>query len=280
MTDSEYLFDNEALETGDRFGALASLFDHVTFGHLDGIGVTEGWRCLEIGAGGGSVASWLATRVGLSGHVLTTDLDVRWLEARPHAPNVELRRHDVGVDPLPEESFDLVHERLVLLHVPERVAALGRLVSALRPGGWLLAEDFDSEIASDAFLEPLSDEEALGNTIMVGVRSLLAQHGADTAVGHKLPRLLREAGLEQVRADAYQAIEAGDAVRRLRRANITQVADQLVEQAIVSRADVERYLTALDEGTVSPRSPLLVSAWGRRPLMGHHGRPMEDEAPT
>ena len=66
----------------------------------------------------------------------------------------------------PNSSFDLVHERLVLVHVPERVAALGRLVSALRPGGWLLAEDFDSEIAPDPFLAPLSDEEELGNTMM------------------------------------------------------------------------------------------------------------------
>ena len=273
MTDSEYLFDNEALEAEDRFAALAALFDHVTFAHLDALGVAVGWRCLEVGAGGGSVASWLAQRVGTSGHVLATDLDVRWLGARLHAPNIDVRRHNVVADPLPDGSFDLVHERLVLLHIPERVAALGRLVSALRPGGWLLAEDFDTEIASDDFLEPRSEEEELGNTIMRGVRSLLAQRGADTAFGHKLPRLLHEAGLEEVHADAYQAIEAGDAVRRLRRANLTQVADELVDQAMVSRADVERYLTALDGRSLSPRSSLLVSAWGRRPLVGHDGVP-------
>jgi ubiquinone/menaquinone biosynthesis C-methylase UbiE len=267
LSDSEYLFDNEATEAGDRFGALASLFDPVTFRHLEDLGVSDGWRCLEVGAGGGSVASWLATRVGESGQVVATDLDVRWLEQRLRAPNIEVRRHSVVDDPLPDSTFDLVHERLVLVHVRERVTALDRLVSALRPGGWLLAEDFDSDIAPDAVVDPQSEGEELANLMMRGVRSLLAQRGADTALGHKLPRLLRQAGLEEVRADAYQAIEAGDAIRQLQRANIAQVAVPLVEQALVSRGELERYLTLLDERRVSPSSPLLVSACGRRPRM-------------
>ena len=127
MSDSGYLFDNAALEAEARFGALASLFDPVTFRHLDSLGVREGWSCLEIGAGGGSVASWLATRVGESGNVLATDLDTQWLERRLLPPNVEVRRHSIGADPLPEAHFDLVHERLVLLHLRERIAALRRV---------------------------------------------------------------------------------------------------------------------------------------------------------
>jgi ubiquinone/menaquinone biosynthesis C-methylase UbiE len=266
VSSSEYLFDNEALEAGDRFGALAALFDPVTFAHLERLGTTAGWRCLEVGAGGGSIASWLGNRAGASGHVLATDLDVRWLESRMRATNVEVRAHNVVDDVLPEKAFDLVHERLVLIHIPERVAALGRLVSTLRPGGWLLAEDFDAEIGSDAYVGALSDEEALGNRIVLGVRALLAQRGADTALGHKLPQMLRDAGLEEVGAEANQVIERGDAIRRLQRANIAQVSTQLLDQGVVTREELDRYLALLDDGTVNPRSPLLVSAWGRRPL--------------
>ncbi len=265
MSDSGYLFDNAALEAEARFGALASLFDPVTFRHLDGLGVREGWSCLEVGAGGGSVASWLATRVGESGSVLATDLDTRWLERRLRAPNVEVRKHSVGADPLPEAHFDLVHERLVLLHVRERVAALRSMAASLRPGGWLLVEDFDSDIAPETFPSPRSADEQLGNTMMRSVRALLTQRGADTALGHKLPRLLRSAGLEQIGADAYQAIEAGDSIRQLQQANIAQLADALVEQSLVSRAELERYQELLESQTVRPSSPLLVSAWGRRP---------------
>lgn len=265
MSDSGYLFNNAALEAEARFGTLACLFDPVTFRHLDSLGAREGWSCLEVGAGGGSVASWLATRVGESGSVLATDLDTRWLERRLRAPNVEVCRHRVGVDPLPEAHFDLVHERLVLVHIRERVAALRSMVASLRPGGWLLVEDFDSDIAPETFPSPSSADEELGNTMMRSVHALLTQRGADTALGHKLPGLLRSAGLDQISADAYQAIEAGDAIRQLQQANIVQVADALVEESLVSRAELERYLELLASRKVRPSSPLLVSAWGRRP---------------
>lgn len=266
MNDSQYLFENKATEAADRFDALGSLFDPVTIRHLERLGVTDGWHCLDVGAGGGSIARWLAARVGSTGRVLATDLDVRLLERGLRGHHVEVRRHDIVHDDLPEESFDLVHERLVLIHVRERVAALARMVSALRPGGWLLTEDFDAAIGSDLFVDQASEGEALGNRIMRAVRSLLAQRGADTALGHKLPQLLRDAGLEGVRADAYQAIAGDNAIQQLQQANIRQVADQLVAQELVTRDELERYLSLLEEGQVRPRSPLLVSAGGRRPL--------------
>ncbi len=184
---SDYLFENQSPAAGDRFAALASLFDPVTIRHLEGLGVTEGWRCLDVGAGGGSIAGWLAERVGATGRVVATDLDVRWLTQQLRVRNVEVRPHDIIKDTLPERTFDLVHERLVLIHLPERVTALDHMVAALRPGGWLLAEDFDSVIGSDAFVDPRSDDEELGNRILRSVRTLLAQRGADTALGHKLP---------------------------------------------------------------------------------------------
>lgn len=264
-TDPGYLFDNEAPEAGERFDALASGFDPITVLQLERLGVAEGWRCLEVGAGGGSVARWMADHVGASGSVLATDLDVRWLEQRLRAPNVEVRHHDIVRDPLPERTFDLVHERLVLVHVPERVAALRRLVSALRPGGWLLAEDFDSEVISSAFVDPDGDDAELGARIVAGIQRLLIQRGADPAFGHQLPRLLREAGLEEVGADGYQVMAGGDAIRALLRANITQVEGQLVDHQLVTRDELEHYLMRIDEGAINPRSPLLVSAWGRRP---------------
>jgi SAM-dependent methyltransferase len=198
--------------------------------------------------------------------VLATDIDVRWLEQRLQAPNVEVRRHDVVEDALPDSCFDIAHERLVLVHLRERATALRNLVTSLRPGGWLLLEDFDSDIAPDAFPAADSAEAELGNKMARSIRALLTRRGADTALGHKLPRLLRDAGLEQIGADAYQAIEAGDAIRQLQRANIRQVDAALLEQGLMSRPEVERYLALLDSQTISPSSPLLVSAWGRRPL--------------
>ena len=97
-------------------------------------------------------------------------------------------------------------------------------------------------------------------------RVLLTQRGADPALGHKLPQLMRDVGLEVVGADAYQAVVHGDVIRRLVQANVAQVADQLVDQCGIGRADIDRLLALLANGELDPSSPLLVSAWARRPL--------------
>src|SRR2546429_2803316 len=113
-----YLLDNAGREAPARFGALSAMFDTGTIRHLEERGVARGWQCWEVGGGGGSIATWLARRVGLAGRVLATDIDPRFLETLK-VPNLEVRRHDIVSDPLPEETFDLIHARLVLVHLPQ-----------------------------------------------------------------------------------------------------------------------------------------------------------------
>src|SRR6187455_62394 len=92
-----YILDNAGKETERRFPALASTFDPGTIRHLENLGVTTGWRCLEVGGGGGSIAKWLASRIAPSGRVLVTDLDPRYLEFAA-SPNVDVARHDIVSD--------------------------------------------------------------------------------------------------------------------------------------------------------------------------------------
>ena len=75
MGEPEYLLTNAREETVVRFDALEETFDELTTRHLGRIGVEPGWRCLELGAGGGSIAVWLATQVGPAGRVVATDID-------------------------------------------------------------------------------------------------------------------------------------------------------------------------------------------------------------
>lgn len=124
-----------------RLAAAEEMFDPATFRHLDTIGIAAGMRCLEIGGGAGSVGRFMTGRVGPTGRVLITDLDTRHIEGC-EGPNAEVRVHDICADPL-EEGFDVIHARLVLEHLPARFAVLDKLVTALRPGGWLLIEDLD-----------------------------------------------------------------------------------------------------------------------------------------
>src|SRR4051812_45567785 len=118
---SKYIFDNAAEQpTSQRFANLESIYDPRTIAFLEATGIDAGWRCLEVGGGGGSVAAWLADRVGPSGDVLVTDIDPRFLQglAASGRPNLEVRQHDITSDRLPPDAFDLIHARLVLLHLP------------------------------------------------------------------------------------------------------------------------------------------------------------------
>jgi len=261
MTGGGYLLDNRAVQAGQRFGALAALFNPVTFRHMEALGVGEGWRCWEVGAGGPSVPRWLAERVGPSGHVLATDLDVSWIGDGPGA-GVEVRRHDVVEDDPPAGGFDLVHARLVLVHVPARDEALRRMVSSLRPGGWLLIEDFDMELQPLASIEAYRPEQHLANKLRVGFRALLRERGADPTFGRKLPRVLGEQGLVGVSADGYLPVDL-PAMGVLDAANITQVREGLVAGGHVTDEEIERHLAACDGG-LGLASPILISAWGRR----------------
>src|SRR5262245_37241843 len=102
-----------------RFAALSAMFDPATKQHLLNRGLTAGWHSLEVGGGGGSIASWLSTQVGPTGRVLVTDVDTRFLDGLS-AVNLKVLRHDVTRDALAERAFDLVHTRMVLIHLPER----------------------------------------------------------------------------------------------------------------------------------------------------------------
>jgi SAM-dependent methyltransferase len=125
-----------------RLALLEHHADPTTAQRLQATGLGTGWRCLEVGAGRGSIARWLANQVGPSGEVLALDLDTNLL-AGLDQPNIEVVCSDVLDVELPEASFDLIHTRLVLMHIPERRRAIERMVSLLAPGGWLVVEELD-----------------------------------------------------------------------------------------------------------------------------------------
>ena len=260
---NRYLLDNRRPEAGERFVALAELFDPWTFQHLDGVGLGEGWRCWEVGAGGVSVPRGLAERVGAGGRVLATDIDVSWIEHAADGP-LEVRRHDIINDPPPAETFDLVHARLVLVHLADRAAALRVMIDALRPGGWLVLEDGDPALQPLACPDERGPAEELANRLRTQIRTLMAQRGADLAYGRTLPRLLRESDLIDVRAEAYFPV-AARACATLEAATVHHVRDQLLAAELATPEEIETHLTNLTHGDLDLMLAPMVTAWGRKP---------------
>ena len=263
MDEQRYLLDNQVAAAGERFAALAELFDPSTHRHLDQVGLTEGWRCWEVGAGGSALTTWLSARVGAIGKVVATDIDVAWAQ-EAQAPNVEVRRHDVAAEPPPSQGFDLVHARLVLVHVPQRDVALRSMVAALRPGGWLVVEDADPAMQPLSCPEARNDAERLANKLRTGFRALMAERGVDLAYGRTLPRLLREAGLDGVRADAYFPV-AMPACNQLETGTIAHIRELLVTNDIATDAEIDEPLSNVAGGHLDLAQPPMITAWGRAP---------------
>lgn len=260
---NRYLLDNRRPEAGERFAALAELFDPWTFRHLDDLGLGAGWRCWEVGAGGVSVPLGLAERVGSTGRVLATDIDVSWAEAAAGGV-LEVRRHDVLRDPPPAETFDLVHARLVLVHLKDRAAALRVMIDALRPGGWLVIEDGDPALQPLACPDERGPAEALANRVRSRMRALMVERGADLSYGRTLPRLLRESELADVAAEAYFPVGA-PACAVLEAATVLHVRDQLLAAELATPEEIETHLANLAHGDLDLMLAPMITAWGRKP---------------
>jgi SAM-dependent methyltransferase len=260
-TDATYLLDNAGREAPARFDALSRMFDRTTERHLSDRGVGAGWHCLEVGAGGGSIAVWLADRVGPGGRVLATDLDPRHLEALA-TPHLEVRRHNIATEPLPADAFDLIHGRLVLNSIPDWHAVLTKLVAALKPGGWLVAEEFDSESL------PPDPAESAGEVLLTTHRAmgrLMCDRNFDRRFGRLLFGRLKAQGLANIQAEARVVmVTGGSAGASLLRANVEQLRGAMIGAGYVTGQEFDRDLARLAEPDFMMPSSMMWTAWGQK----------------
>jgi hypothetical protein len=259
---SRYSFDNAWENARRRLRGIEARFDPGTIRHLEAIGVDDGWHCLEIGGGGGSITEWLCRRVGPRGHVVATDLDTRFLEALDYA-NLEVRKHDIVTDALPEGPFDLIHTRMVLAHVPERETALPRMVSARKPRGWLLCEDGDSLSAT-----PVSPSDPASRELYTKIENAVARVMADRGMaydfGRRLYGLFRAQGLTEVQAEGRVLLRCAGASAEVARLTVEQLREDIVSAGHATEAEIEAYVALLHDPAFVAVAMTLFAVWGRR----------------
>jgi SAM-dependent methyltransferase len=178
-------------------------------------------------------------------------------------PNLEVSRHDIASDPLPQAKFDLVHFRLVLGHLPNRDEVLGRLVAALRPGGWILAEEFDSwSLRPDG---SINDAET-SLKAFAAMQAVLQRHGFDGYYGRRLVARLRAHNLAEISAEGRVFVfEGGTSGADLTRAAISQTRDEMIDAGAISAAEIERDLLQLNRSDFMMPSAIMWAVRGRRP---------------
>jgi 2-polyprenyl-3-methyl-5-hydroxy-6-metoxy-1,4-benzoquinol methylase len=266
---AQYTFDQAYQHARARLAAIEGLYDPITIGHVDRTGIGPGWRCLEVGAGGGTIARWLADRVGPTGHVTATDLDTRFLTGMDTGC-LEIRQHDIRTDELPADHFDIVHARLVLSHIAERDKVLDRLVGACRPGGWIVVEDTFSADALTGYptsMPVLPAEVAPKiHRLMAALVAVMVSAGYDIHYGHTLDSAMRAAGLDNVDAvTTFTHLTATSPAADVFRLSAIELADRVATLGLLTHAEVEECVRIMnDPGFVTLSTPLM-SAWGRRP---------------
>ena len=232
--------------------------------------MSAGARVVEIGCGPHGCLDLLAERVGPSGSVVgvernqdTVDLARKLMNERS-LTNVEVLCRDARFTELPRAAFDLATARLVLITVPEPQQIIAEAVALVRPGGWIAFHETDY---MTHVCDPPSD--ASKRLLKLVVR-YLEKNGIDQFIGRKLPRLLREAGLEDVRVNPLiHVFPPGHG----RRSILLDFAENLSERILAQKLTGERELTDLkravrrhldDPGTLVV-SNLFFQSWGRKP---------------
>ena len=259
---AEYVFDNFGKDAEARYHGLSCLYDANTIRHIKQRGIDEGWSCLEVGGGGGTIASWLCLRVGPTGRVLATDINTRVLDTLSY-PNLEVRRHDIRHESLPEHQFDLAHVRLVLMHLPEAERALQRIIEALKPGGWIVAEEFD---ALTILPDPAVNPGEVNLKVRHAYHQVLMARGVNLRYGRSLPQKLQAQGLVNIGSEAIVSLWGGkSAGTDHMKLSFCEVREPMVRSGLISQAEFEADLKLVDELDHCMPSPMLWTAWGQLP---------------
>ncbi|MEU5884542.1 class I SAM-dependent methyltransferase [Spirillospora sp. NPDC047279] len=252
----ETLFALDAPER-NRLTLLGEVFDPLSTATLTRLGVGRSARCLEVGAGTGSIARWLASQVP-GGEVVATDLNEALL-ARLTGPNLVPLRHDVTVDPFPESSFDVIHARFVLSHLPGRLDVLRRMSSWLRPGGFLMFESF-SWFPIDSSPHP-----AYRHAMQRWSELILSTIGTDSRWSRALPTVLAEYGLADVGAETFtRHMRGGGPLAEFWWQTLRMSRRQLIDGGYLTTQQVLDVQRLLRDPGFWDLAPAVTQAWGRR----------------
>jgi 2-polyprenyl-3-methyl-5-hydroxy-6-metoxy-1,4-benzoquinol methylase len=256
-----YTLDNTWVHERERLRLRETVHDPESIRDLERLGVAEGWQCLEVGAGGGSIAEWLCQTVGSTGRVLATDIDTRFLDVLAY-PNLEVRRHNIAQEALPIGAFDLVHTRAVLIHLTERDRALRSMVGALKPGGWLLVEE--SDLVS-CLPDPRMPHADLYSKAIAAFNQVIQGSGGDVNYGRRLYADAWAAGLIDVEAvGRAEMFRAGTPLAQFWQLTFAQLRERIVGAGLTEE-EMEQFLALHEDAGFYAMSHTVMKVRGKKP---------------
>lgn len=225
---------------------------------------------LDVGCGPVGILALLSDLVGRDGEVIGLEREDRFVEmaraevAQRGLGNVSIVQGDVLSTGLGRGSFDLVHERLVLVNIPQRRELVREMVSLAAPGGVVVLEDIDNV---SWVCEPGHESW----TVLLAVfHQTFRAGGGDPFVGRRLAGLLSEAGVLDVQLSVHAALPQPGQYRRTHLLSLIEsVRDKAIGSGVISEAELDRHCAALRSHLTHPATvvidKLLIQSWGRKP---------------
>ncbi len=243
-----------------RLQSLQALNDAASLRRIDAVGVTSGWRCVEIGAGAGSIAVALSERVGDGGYVVASDRDPRFLDEFA-GPGRHVLTHDISSGPVPPGNFDFAHCRAVLAHVADLSGTVRHVMASVRPGGWVMCEEADY-----GSLEPC-DPDHPRSSYFDTFRLIMTEAGLlDSFAGRNTHQALRDAGLVDITTDLNSSIAVGGSLRAQYRVHSMQrVQSRILDSGFCSEAAFARMLEVFADPSFEYIDNSWIATWGRTP---------------
>jgi len=235
---------------------------------LDRIGVQPGSNVADIGCGPLGILHLLSERVGPLGRVVGLEREPRFAAraraeiARRGLTNVSIVDGDALAMPLKKQSFDLVHERLVMINVSARETLLAEMLSLLRPGGTVVLEEVDNVSWLCQPAHPSWD------AILRAFHAVFQADGGDPFVGRRLPELLRAAGVQdiQVAMDVDLALP-GEYQRMHLVSLLDSVRERVLSTGLLRDEEASTHREARVDHLSDPATTVIdklrVQAWGR-----------------
>jgi ubiquinone/menaquinone biosynthesis C-methylase UbiE len=253
-------------QAADRLRLLTHVMWPTTRALLHRFKVRPGMSCLDAGCGIGAVTLELKRLVAPDGRALGIDLDEGCLTvARHEAGRLGLAAEfrTVSVTDLQESSaHDLVYARFLLSHLADPAHALAKLVAAARPGSLVAVEDV--EFAGHFSFPACPAFDRYVSLYQQAVRG----RGADPNIGPRLPELLLDGGLQQVRTKVVQPVFRTGQGKRLAQVTMAHIRESVIAAGLATHAQVDAIVAGLDKFARSPRTlislPRIFQVWGRR----------------
>jgi len=255
---TDYVIPSDWGGEDERLRLLGEWRDPITLARMERLGLGPGWRCLEVGVGSGLTARAMAARVGGGGggRVTAADINAAFVARLEGAPDIDAVQCDIRIDDFPAGSFDLIHTRLVLEHLPDPAAVMRRMVEWLAPGGWLLFEEPDTAQGA------VSPDDLWARHM----QAYAADPGYDCNYGRRLPADVARLGVVAVDAEMDTAmVRGGTDLARWYAMTIEAVRPGLVSTGRITAAELDELAARLGRPGLLEPGMTFVAVWGRQP---------------